>query len=276
MTTPTNGTPQAGNAGRSALEGEGTTPATATRADVCVTAWVDAFRGDAGRIVSPMAPVPRIGALVAWASCTPDLLLSDGAAQLLAHPVPLGAEAAASTEGWVPFREVFQVLNAGRRHVVMGASQIDRHGNQNISAIGDWRQPKVQLLGSRGAPGNTVNHTTSYWVPGHSDRVFVDRVDFVSGVGTDRATGHAATHHDLRVVVTDLAVLDFTGPDRTMRLVSVHPGVTVADVQAATGFDLDVPADVPTTRAPTSDELAMIARFDPKGVRFREVPQDAD
>ena len=66
---------------------------------------------------------------------------------------------------------------------MMGASQLDRYGNQNISCIGDWARPKSQLLGVRGAPGNTINHPTSYWVPRHSPRVFVERVDMVSGIG---------------------------------------------------------------------------------------------
>ena len=70
---------------------------------------------------------------------------------------------------------------------MMGATQVDRHGNQNISAIGDFARPKRQLLGSRGAPGNTVNNRTSYWVPKHSPRVFVEQVDIVSGVGPKRA-----------------------------------------------------------------------------------------
>src|SRR5690606_771943 len=113
---------------------------------------------------------------------------------------------------------------------------------------------KVQLLGFRGAAGNTVNDTTSYWVPKHSPRVFVERVDVVCGVGWDRAqaAGPAATRHwDVRRVVTDLAVLDFETPQRRMRLRSVHPGVTVDEVVAATAFELVVPDEVPETRLPT-------------------------
>ena len=240
-------------------------------ADVCVLACAEAFRGDADRVVSPMGTVPRIGALLAKATFQPDLLLTDGEARILRDPVPLGTEADAVPEGWLPFREVFQVLNGGRRHVMMGASQLDRHGNQNISAIGDWKQPTVQLLGSRGAPGNTVNHTTSYWLASQSPRVLVDTVDFVSGVGTDRAP--AGADHELRVVVTDLAVLDLHGPGATLRIVSTHPGVTVDQVQAASGFPLAVADDVTTTAAPSDDQQALIDSFDPRGARFREVPR---
>jgi acyl CoA:acetate/3-ketoacid CoA transferase beta subunit len=248
---------------------------TAQRADVCVLAVAEAFRGDANRVISPMGLTPRLGALLAWSTFEPDLLISDGEAQLLAGPVPIGAEADAPKEGWLPFRDVFQMVNAGTRHVMMGATQIDRHGNQNISVIGDWKQPKVQLLGARGAPGNTANHTTSYWVAGHSPKIFVDQVDFVSGLGTDRAAQLPGVKdlHELRRVITDLAVLDLGGPEGTMRLVSVHPGITVQQVLDATGFELDVPEDPPTTTEPTAEQLAVINHLDPRGLRFREVPR---
>ncbi len=82
---------------------------------------------------------------------------------------------------------MFDIVWSGKRHVMMGATQIDRFGNQNIACIGPWAKPKAQLLGVRGAPGNTVNHPTSYWVPQHGPRVFVEQVDCVSGVGYDRA-----------------------------------------------------------------------------------------
>ena len=113
-------------------------------------------------------------------------MISDGESLFLAGAPPLFAKADV-VEGWIPFRKVFDVVAYGKRHVMMGATQVDRHGNQNISAIGDFAQPKRQLLGSRGAPGNTVNNRTSYWVPKHSPRVFVEQVDVVSGVGPARA-----------------------------------------------------------------------------------------
>ena len=175
----------------------------------------------------------------------------------------------------MPFRKVFYTLWWGKRHVMMGASQIDRFGNQNISCVGDWNQPKVQLLGSRGAPGNTINHTTSYWVGAHSTRIFVPNVDFVSGVGYDRAAElgeKAARFHEIRRVITNLGVFDFESADRTMRVRSLHPGVALEDVQAATGFDLAAPSEVATTREPTDEELTILReRLDPRGLRDRQV-----
>jgi acyl CoA:acetate/3-ketoacid CoA transferase beta subunit len=241
----------------------------ASRAEVCVVACAEAWRGDGAILASPMGLIPSLGARLAQLTFAPELLVTDGEAMLVAP----GGD---GIEGWLPYRDVLRLVATGRRHMMMGAAQLDRHGNQNISCIGDWSRPRAQLLGVRGAPGNTVNHPVSYWVPRHSRRVFVPRVDMVSGVGYDRAAqlaGPAAERHELRLVVTDKAVLDFGGPGHVMRLRSVHPGVSVAEVQELTGFELAMPdGGVPVTRPPAPAELALIRdRLDPAGLREREL-----
>jgi acyl CoA:acetate/3-ketoacid CoA transferase beta subunit len=222
-----------------------------SRVDICVTACADLFLGAGEILASPMGLVPQLGARLARLTSEPDLLLSDGEAYLLGEH---------GIEGWLPYRKVFDVVAHGRRHVVMGANQLDRFGNQNISCIGDHDRPTRQLLGFRGAPGNTVNHRTSYWVPRHSRRVFVPRVDVVSGVGHDKG------FHHVHRVVTDLCVLDFATPDGSMRLVSTHPGVTVEEVLDNTGFPLPVDG-VGTTREPSRQELELIDKLDPDHAR---------
>jgi acyl CoA:acetate/3-ketoacid CoA transferase beta subunit len=233
-----------------------------TRAEFCVIACAEAWR-DAGEILaSPMGLIPSIGARLARRTFSPDLLLTDGEAMLVG---PDG-----TVEGWLPYRQHLTLAAGGRRHVMMGVSQIDRYGNQNISCIGDWRRPTRQLLGVRGAPVNTLNHPTSYWIPKHSRRVFVEKVDMVCGVGNDRADG--APFHHLARVVSGLGVFDFATPDRSMRLASLHPGVTVEEVREATGFPLALPDEVPYTREPTAAELRLIREvIDPANTRAREV-----
>ncbi len=246
-----------------------------TRAEVCAAAIADCFAGDGEIFGSPMGLLPTLGARLARLTSNPDLLLSDGEAMLLAGTPPLGARTDV-VEGWIPFRAVFDMVAYGKRHVMMGATQLDRHGNQNISCIGPWDHPSRQLLGVRGAPGNTVNNRTSYWVPRHSSRVFVEQVDVVSGVGRTRAeeAGPAAARfHDLHRVVSNLGVLDFEGPGHTLRLLSTHPGVTVDEVRAATGCALHVEETVAETRQPTTEELVLVREvLDPTGLRDREVP----
>jgi acyl CoA:acetate/3-ketoacid CoA transferase beta subunit len=239
----------------------------ATRAEVCAVACAEMFRGDGEIVAAAVAGmIPALGARLARSTFEADLLTTDGGPFLTAEPVPLGSPAG-DVEGWLPFRDHLWLVLNGKRHVVLGPSQIDRHGNCNISSIGDWARPKSQLLGARGAPGNTRCNTTSFWVPRHSTRVFVDAVDFVSGIGYDRGA------FELRVVVTNLCVLDFGAPGHRMRLRSVHPGVSVDEVVAATGFELVIPAEVPESRSPTEEELRIMREvLDIEGFRDREVP----
>jgi acyl CoA:acetate/3-ketoacid CoA transferase beta subunit len=248
-----------------------------TRAEVCAIAIAETFRGDGEILVSPIGILPVIGARLAKLTFEPELLLTDGVASLLGNVPPVG-EAEGSepvVEGWMPYRSVFDVLWSGRRHVMMGATQIDRFGNQNISCIGSFEKPRAQLLGMRGAPGNTINHPTSYWIPNHGSKAFVERVDVVCGIGYDRAAAlgeRASRFHEIRRVVSNLGVFDFDTPDHTMRLVSVHPGVAVDDVVANTGFEMAMAAEVATTRAPTAEELRILRQqVDPGGMGAREV-----
>ncbi len=245
-----------------------------TRAEICVVACAEAWRGDGEILASPIGLIPSIGARLARATFSPDLLLSDGEAFLTQGTWAIGDKPPV-IEGWIPYRMVFDLLYAGKRHVMMGPSQIDRYGNANISAIGDFSRPKVALLGVRGAPGNTVHHPTSYWVPRHGPRSFVPVVDLVCGVGYDRAAAagpSASRFHEVRRVVSDLGVFDFATPDHRMRLASVHPGVSVEQVVAATAFELAIDGEVPQTRVPTPAELDLIRDvIDPRGTRSGEV-----
>jgi acyl CoA:acetate/3-ketoacid CoA transferase beta subunit len=247
-----------------------------TRAESCVIACADTWRGAGELMVSPFGTIPALGARLAKLTFASDIVLTDGEGALMVGAPPISTRPAELIrEAAMPYRSVFDVVWSGRRHIMMMASQIDRTGNQNISAIGPHDKPKVQLVGVRGAPGNSVNHPTSYWVPDHTVRTFVDQVDVVSGVGYARAAaaGAGATRfHDIRRVVSNLGVFDFETPERTMRLRSHHPGVTVDDIVASTGFSLTIPDDVAETRLPTPEELDLIrVVLDPGSLRDREV-----
>jgi acyl CoA:acetate/3-ketoacid CoA transferase beta subunit len=249
----------------------------ARRADVCVLAVADCFRGDGEILANPIGTIPMIGGRLARATFEPGLIMTDGEAMLVSDDCAFfGPDDTRVIEAYNPYRAMFDIVWSGRRHVMMGGSQIDRYGNQNFAAIGaDYAKPKVQLLGFRGAPGNTINDTTSYWVPNHSTNVFVEKVDVVCGIGYDRAAelGPAsARFHEIRRVVTNLCVLDFETPDHRMRLCSVHPGVSVDEVVAATGFELEIPSDVDETPMPTDEDLRLIAEvIDPTEQRYAEV-----
>jgi acyl CoA:acetate/3-ketoacid CoA transferase beta subunit len=247
-----------------------------TRAEVCVVAVAECFRGDGEILANPIGTIPMIGGRLARATFEPDLLMTDGEATLIANDEAFDFPNGKIVESYNPYRGMFDMVWSGKRHVIMSGSQLDAFGNHNFAAIGsDWSAPRVQLLGFRGAPGNTIQNATSYWIANHSRQIFVERVDVVTGVGWDRAAdlGPAARFYGLRRVVTNLCVMDFGGPSHRMRLVSVHPGVTAADVVAATGFELDVADPVEVSRVPDANDLLLIREvIDPTGLREREVP----
>jgi acyl CoA:acetate/3-ketoacid CoA transferase beta subunit len=243
-----------------------------TRAEYCAIACAEIFSGAGEIMASPMATLPLIGARLARLTTEPDLLITDGEALIFADTPAVGAKA--PIEGWMPFRKVFDVVASGRRHVVMGANQIDRHGNQNLSAFGPLQQPTRQMFGVRGAPGNTINHPTSYWVGKHTSRVFCDKVDIVSGVGYDQIDpgNPAYRFHHLHRVVSNLGVFDFGGPGHTFRALSLHPGVTAEQVAENTSFEVAGLDDAPVTRDPSEEELRLIREvLDPRSLRDREV-----
>jgi acyl CoA:acetate/3-ketoacid CoA transferase beta subunit len=259
-----------------------------TRAELCAVAVAEAFRGDGEKLASSFGTIPALGARLAKRTFEPELLMTDGIASAIRNVRPISGPSSGRSSGgssggngeedvveaWLPFRTIFDLLWSGRRHVMMVASQIDRYGNQNFACIGPHQKPNVQLLGMRGAPGNTISHRTSYWVPNHSPRVFVEKVDVVSGVGYDRAAAlgaRSSRFHCIHRVVSNLGVFDFETPEHRMRLRSVHPGVTVDEVIASTGFDLAIPSEVPSSRPPTLEELQILRELDPEGLAAREL-----
>ena len=183
----------------------------------CVVACAEAWRGDGEILASPMGPIPTLGARLARATFSPELLLSDGEAYLL-H--------ATDRRGLAAVPAVFTVVASGRRHVMMGASQIDRFGNQNISCIGDWARPTVAA--ARRARRAGQHHQPPDQLLGAKPLTRGLRREGRHGLRPGlRPRGGRRRFHEIRVVVTNLAVLDFDTPDRDMRLRSVHPGVTV-------------------------------------------------
>lgn len=244
-----------------------------TRAEYCAIACAEIFAGAGEIFASPMTPMATVGARLARMTTEPDLLITDGESRFLGQTPPLGK--LIDFEGYIPFPRVFDVLQAGTRHVVMGANQIDRYGNQNLSAFGDdLQKPKRQMFGLRGAPGNSINHATSYWVGKHSTRVFCEKVDIVCGVGYDRYEegDPAFRFHEIPRVVTNLGVFDFGGMGRTMRALTLHPGVTADEVTENTGFEIEGLAEAGVTRDPSAEELRLIREvIDPRGIRNREV-----
>jgi len=246
-----------------------------TLAELCIVAAAQAWRDDGEVLASGIGLVPRLAASLAKLTFNPALMMTDSECMLVAEPVPVGRRAAGYEpvfEGWMPYSRTFDLLWAGRRHAMVGPVQIDRYGQSNLSLVGEYAKPKAAFLGVRGFPGNSVNHANSMFVPNHSTRVFVSgEVDMVGGAGYNPARwpgGRKPLGLDLRLIVTDLGVLDFKGPDHAIRVASLHPSVGFDQVQEATGFPLLRADPLATTAAPTAAELDLIRRvLDPHDLR---------
>ncbi|MFE3456345.1 CoA-transferase subunit beta [Nocardiopsis aegyptia] len=160
--------------------------------------------------------------------------------------------------------EVFNYwLQPGRIDVgFLGAAQIDRYANINTTVIGDYDAPKVRLPGAGGAPEIAASCREVVVIMRQSTRAFVDRVDFVTSVGHGAGPGDrerlGLTGAGPMRVITDLGVMEPHPETRELVLTGVHPGVDVAAVRAATGWDLAVSDDLALTPEPTTEELAVL------------------
>lgn len=248
----------------------------ATLAELCIAAVTEAFRTDREIVGTGIGPIPRLGVGLAKLTHSPGLMMTDGEAYLVEQPVPIGPRDYDDRKkaGYLPFSRFFDAaVWTGRRHAMVTPTQVDRFGQTNLSALGGTHeQPKVQMLGARGFPGNGIYHPNSMFIPVHSERVFVEgEVDRISSPGYNparRIEGGNYSGIDLRRIVTNLCVMDFAGADNAPRVISLHPGVSFAEVQEATGFELEDAVDGETP-LPSEDQLAIIASLDPHGIRHK-------
>ncbi len=148
-------------------------------------------------------------------------------------------------------------------------AQVDGLGNYNNIVIGDYYSPRLRLPGCGGIADVTAYHPRAYlYVPRHSRAVFVEKVDFVSGLGA-RDPARPGHRPGPRLLISDLGVFDYTGG--WMRLRSYHPGVTVETIRKKTGFDLEIAADAHETLPPTAEEVRLLREeIDPLGIRELE------
>jgi glutaconate CoA-transferase subunit B len=184
-------------------------------------------------------------------------------------PLSIGdGELAETADAVVTVPEIFNYwLQPGRIDVgFLGAAQLDRFGNINTTVIGpDYRHPRVRLPGAGGAPEIAASCKEVFVVLRHSRRTFVERVDFVTSVGFGTGPGDRE-RLGLRgrgpvLIITDLGTLE-PHPERCeLVLTAVHPGVEVAAVRAATGWDLAVAGDLRRTDPPSAEELAVMRRL---------------
>ncbi|MCL1037979.1 ketoacid CoA transferase [Shewanella submarina] len=248
-------------------------------AELMICAAAEAFREDGEVLATGIGVIPRLAASLAMKTFNSDLMMTDSEAYLLSEPNPIGNRGddfVQANETWMGFSRIFDNVWSGKRHAMVGPTQIDKYGQANISALGsDYHKPKVQMLGVRGFPGNSISHGNSFFVPSHNKRVFVEgECDMVASIGYNPERlpkGYSLDDIDIRLVITDLCVMDWKGPNHSLRLLSLHPGVTLEQVKENTGFELSIPDTVAVTPAPTAEQLAIIAQLDPHNIRAKQL-----
>jgi glutaconate CoA-transferase, subunit B len=228
-------------------------------------------------------PVPRAGNLLAHLTHGPDVKVSIGLVttnlldEAVLEPFKFSTDYRMSrfAEAVVIHNDIFDDPPACSDLFFVGGIQIDRYGNTNLIGLrGDDGALAFRGPGSLGTV-TMAHYAKRYYLyaPAHDPRVFVERCDFISVFGHGEGGDHRARlgldqyNAGPTAVITPLAILDFETPDHRMRLQSVHPGVTVDDVVAATGFELVVPDGVETTPAPTPEQLELLrGRIDREGL----------
>jgi len=153
----------------------------------------------------------------------------------------------------------------------LGGAQIDRFGNLNTTVIGDWKQPKVRLPGSGGACEIAINAQRIFVIMRLKKRAFVKKLHFLTSPGHLGGNGErdelGLPGAGPELVVTDKCVFAFDETTREMTLATLHPGVTLDEVQEELGWDLRTAPNLSETDPPTEDELQLLReKLDPQGL----------
>jgi glutaconate CoA-transferase subunit B len=214
--------------------------------------------------------VPCAAAMLAQQSHAPNLVIlfeAGGVApQLPTMPISVG-DSRTFYRG-VMATSMADIMETCQRGMIdycfLGGAQIDAHGNLNSTMIGaDYRNPKVRFPGSGGANDLASLCWRILVVTNHDRRRFVEKLDFLTtpgyltGAGGREAAGLPPGTGPYRVI-TDLAILGYDEQSKRMELRSLHPGITLEQVRAQTGFELGVREPLSTTEPPTAAELRIL------------------
>jgi len=149
-------------------------------------------------------------------------------------------------------------------------AQVDGRGNFNNVVIGDYFKPELKLPGAAGIPDVTCYYPKIYlYVPRHNKRVFVKKVDFVSGLGSNIKKGSKNPVSRTVRIITNLCILDIKNEKAI--LFSIHPGVGLDEVIENTGFEIEIPSNLVETQPPKERDLLLLKKIDPFGVRELEL-----
>lgn len=221
------------------------------------------------------SPLPILAMSVARKTHAPDMVYISGAEGVDAevdkiYPSSFDTRLNRSAVAYFGLHEAFDLAQRGELNVMfLGAAQIDGNGNTNLSVIGDINRPKVQLPGGAASAFlMPITPKVVVWISRHSEKVFVEEVDFVTGQGYNNRPEQYRENE--LVVISNLGVMNFKNPERKMQIQSYHPGHTIDEIKDKTGFDVLVAPNADKTPVPGPGIIQLINRIDPDGVRFTE------
>ncbi len=224
------------------------------------------------------SPLPMLAAHIAKKFLAPDATYINVSDSIDPETEKLPASTAdvLLTEKPVAFCNLYDAFDLAQRGklgmIFLGAAQIDKFGNTNLSVIGDYNKPKVRLPG--GAASSflcAIAQRTVLWVTNQTNRLFVEKVDFITGQGYleggDSRERLGLPGAGPAKIITNLATYDFDPTTKHMRICSIHPGITLEQVKENTGFELIIPENLKTTDEPEDEILQFINKIDPNNVR---------
>jgi glutaconate CoA-transferase subunit B len=230
-----------------------------------------------GATVAVGTGAPCAAAMLAQKTHAPDLLIAFEAGGLapLLPTMPISVGDSRTSHRAIMATSMGDIMDACQRGMIdytfLGGAQIDAFGNLNSTVIGAHGRPKVRFPGSGGANDFASFCWRTLVLTQHDRRRFVAKLDFLTtpgyltGPGAREAAGLPAGTGPYKVI-TDLAVLGFADQSKRMQVESLHPGVSLADVQANTEFELFLAPPVDETVAPTGEELRILREeVDPGG-----------
>ncbi len=178
--------------------------------------------------------------------------------------------------------DVFSQLQKGAVDLAfLGGAEIDKYGNVNTTAVGDYMDPNAssRLAGSGGNPDINSMARRTVFIMVQEKRRFKEEVDYITSPGwrvKDWPSGKWKSRQEVYgsayrggpvAVITNMAVFRFDEQTGLMYLDTVHPGTTIEDIKANVGFDIDVSRCRGETPLPTYHELYLLYNvIDPEGI----------
>jgi glutaconate CoA-transferase subunit B len=238
-------------------------------------AYIAASTLEDGKSVFVGTGLPMIAAMLAQRTFAPNLLIIFEAGGIGPKPPVLPISVGDS-------RTFYRAVCASSMHDVMsqaqsgyidygflGAAMIDKYGNINTTVIGDWEKPKVRLPGSGGANDiGSFCFRTVIIMKQEKDK-FVDKLNFITTPGyIDGPNGRkkaGLSEGGPYRVITQLGVYDFDEETKRLRLLSIHPGVSIEDIKNNSSMEIIIPSKVEISKEPDEKSLNVLREIDPNG-----------